>query len=1098
MFKKIVKIVLWIAIVFVAIILIALLIIRIKFPPQKVKALAISEIENAINRKTKIGETWFNPLKGFILNNVVIYQQSPQDTSALDTTIFFHSNRLHLKYRFLSLLKREIEINNILIDQPEINLNQDQNQDWNFEDLIAPDTTVIQPATHDTGTVEFILPVSIKLKNFSINNFTTNIYIDQADTVYTIRSGGLSVNVDDLFLPRKSLDEFKKDARADLRLFSDEKPWELTMRSKSSSEKTELSSRLNLDIKFNISGFNNVKSEGKLALTNLLLKSELNNNPSSSQKIISLPKVAAIFYALATDAEKRNLTLDHLAAQIGDETLFDIKGNITDFSNQPFFDLEVVQSEINLQNLISLILPLFPDTVQQHRKNISIAGLASFKGTKVKGNPLSEHIKDAMTVNLLFSLDNFYGSYVDPEMKLNNLKIRSSVTEVHNINGVQKADVWINASLDSIFMAVDTLKLGYGGLNLNFKTALNKKFLPDSIATRFTMDNFLGVPLNFLLNFKSIDGLNKFQANSNLIVNQLMLGNIPESTLEGFVDLSLILHAETLDKIDLNLKVGTDIIGVQTETEPLILYPMDIQGFGTLSTDTSFHAIKLNQFQMGVNNFASAIMHGNFLFEPQQRLNLVVDNLNIDHEKVMAIMPAQLLEGLETLKVTGSSKFTSEISIILPDNDEPIIDAKGRVSIHAGVEYPDEFFSLKRIVGIVNFNSDGESGKFDLEAILDSLIIEGVQDEPVRNMSLMAVGSFPDLETLRLDSSKLVAPGLMTQVFLKGQIDSLSGNMPTRCDGYLTFDSNNDTVPMLNFLKVSGKLSQKIDLYLVNEIAEIKGELNVDYLDVKYEDIAEFDSIGGLIHFALKYDIEQEKLIENPLNQPFFAEAGSYYYDLLRPYYRQNHKQFSFLRIGKIQSLDYYASDINFDIFISNERIEIPRFDLNAYDGNMSGLFYANLHEGKLDQIEWKIKANLSRLNSAKLIPTRRLKARGSDVNMNLELSGVGVDPASKLEVEGYLYVTKIGPQFTDNVLRSLDPKGTDKGIQGTRKLLNWGYKPKLLSFEVKHGNLYPTIHLVKGKLLTKLIPLNLSGGKIELARIPVKFFMKNMMLESQ
>ena len=97
---------------------------------------------------------------------------------------------------------------------------------------------------------------------------------------------------------------------------------------------------------------------------------------------------------------------------------------------------------------------------------------------------------------------------------------------------------------------------------------------------------------------------------------------------------------------------------------------------------------------------------------------------------------------------------------------------------------------------------------------------------------------------------------------------------------------------------------------------------------------------------------------------------------------------------------------------------------------------------------------------------------------MNLELAGIGIDPASQLDIEGNFYVTQIGPQFTDNVLRSLDPTGTDKSIQDTRKLLNWGYKPKLLSFEIKHGYLYPTIHLVKGKFLTKLIPLKLSGGQ--------------------
>jgi len=137
-------------------------------------------------------------------------------------------------------------------------------------------------------------------------------------------------------------------------------------------------------------------------------------------------------------------------------------------------------------------------------------------------------------------------------------------------------------------------------------------------------------------------------------------------------------------------------------------------------------------------------------------------------------------------------------------------------------------------------------------------------------------------------------------------------------------------------------------------------------------------------------------------------------------------------------------------------------------------------------------------MNSAKLLPTRSRKSKNSDLNMNLELSGKGVDPAGELEVGGYLYVTKIGPQFTDNVLRSLDPKRTDKSIQDTRKLLNWGYKPKLISFEIKHDNLYPSIHLVKGNFFTKLIPLNLSGGKIELARMPVKFFLSNFEFETE
>ena len=1096
MVKKLAKIFLKTAVVIFAIILLALIVLRIIFPPKKIKQFAISEIEIAINRQVMIGKIWFNPFKGLTLNDVIIYQHSPRDTSTFDTTAFFSSDKIHLKYRFLSLLKREIEINNILIEQPEINLKQDQNQRWNFEDLIAPDTTVVQPTPPDTGAFEFSPPVSFRLKKFSFNNFTTNIYIDQIDTIYTIRSGGLSIHVNDLFLPRKSLDEFKKNARADLKLFSDQKPWEFILTTGSPAEIIEFSTELQLDIKIYISGFSDMRSEGKIALTNLLLKE---GDSTSQQHKISLPKLASIFYTLTTDAENGTLSIDHLTGQIGEETIFEIQGNITDFLNQPFFDLEVVKSEINLQNLTSLLIPLLPDTILDKRKDISIDGSLSFKGTKAKGNPLSENITDALAIDFLFSLDDFYASYVDPEMKLNNLQIRSKITEIHNLNGAQKANISLDASLDSIFMSVDTLEMKYGGINLDLEAALNEELMPDSVTTSFTVDNFFDVPLSLSLYFKSLDGINKFLANGNLVVDQLPLGNLPESMLEGFVDLALNLKAESLDQIDLDLKIESDIIEAQTETEPLILYPMDILAKAVLSTDTLFQMIKLKKLEMGINNFASALAHGEFLLDPQQQITVFIDKLNIDHEKVMAILPDQLLEGYESLKVSGSTNLTSKISVVIPENQQPIINADGKVLLNASVKYPDEFFTLGLIQGYLNFESNGESADFNSQFILDSLVIEGIQDKPLRNMSLTIDGRFADWETIKLDSASMMIPDLMTQLFLTAGIDSLtSENIHVMGNGYLTFNTEGDTVSLLNMLKLSGILSQEIDFSMLNNITEITGQLIINNLNVNYEDLAQADSISGRIYFNEKFDIENEIIVKNPLNQSFVAGAGSYYYDLLRPYYQQDRNRFSYLRIGKIKATDYYATDINFDLFIQNERIEIPRFSLKAYDGNMSGLIYANLHEGKPDSIEWKIKANVSRLNSAKLIPTRKLKAKGSDLNMNLELSGTGVDPASRLDVEGYLYVTEIGPQFTDNVLRSLDPKRTDKSIQDTRKLLNWGYKPKLISFEIKHGNLYPTIHLVKGKFLTKLIPLNLSGGKIELARIPVKFFLTNMMVESR
>ncbi|UCE05078.1 MAG: hypothetical protein JSW07_15855, partial [bacterium] len=778
--------------------------------------------------------------------------------------------------------------------------------------------------------------------------------------------------------------------------------------------------------------------------------------------------------------------------------VFDIKGSVTDFLNQPTIDLEVIKSDINLQTIKNSFDTLLPDTLQDKFNKLSLRGKASFNGTTINGNPLSEMIDDALSFKLLFSVDDFSAKYNEPNTRLNNLNLVSDVSGIYNLNGFQKTDINVKLLVDTLSVVVDTLNFALKGLKLDFNTTLNSKFMPDSAITRFRIDNFFDVPLNFTLNFKAKDGFNKYKTNGALVFNQLPLRELSGSTMEGEIDFGMDLHSESLDQIDVNLKVASDLIELQTEPEPLILYPMDIFGKATLAMDTTFQIFKLKQLNLKISDFASALMHGDLFVGTQQNLHLFIDKFTLDHEKVLEILPAQLLEDYESLKITGSTNLTSEVLVKLPENQDPIIAAKGNVSINAGIEYPDQFFTLKRLASELDFETDGTSGKFILRAILDSLIVEDVQDEPLRNISAFASGNFPDLETIKLDTSMILIPDLMTRVLLTAEIDSIATDMQAKFTSQSYLNTAGDSVRLLNMLKLSGQINQKTELSLVNDIAAISGHVFFNDVSLNYDDIAQVDSITGKIYITQKFDIENQKIIENPLQRSFIAQAGSYYYDLLRPYYQQSQNQFSYLRIGKIKAMDYYVTDINFDLFILNEQIEIPRFSLKAYDGNMSGLIYANLHEGKPDQIEWKIKANLSRLNSAKLVPTREVKAKGSDLNMNLELSGTGIDPASQLDVEGYFYVTEIGPQFTDNVLRSLDPKGTDKSIQDTRKLLNWGYKPKLISFEIKHGNLYPTIHLVKGKFLTKLIPLNLSGGKIELARIPVKFFLSNMMAESQ
>ncbi len=1088
--KKLLKLAVWISLICMLLLGITLVVLRLAFPPQKIKRLIIANLESSIQRKISIGDVWFNPLRGFALNDICIYERSDERGDTEDTARFFSAKRFYLRYRFSALFRRKLEVRSISIDDPVINLRRDQAGTWNFADLIAPDTTAIQ--AEDT-TAAFSLPISIDLRRFALNRFTANFFVHQSDSLYSLTSGGLSMFIDELFWPRPSRAMPKIKPRISVRLVSDERPWSLSMTHGDRAPVRYGRAQLDLDLAIKLFGPDFVQSEGNIGITQLTLN-VASQSPSHAQRdSLFFPRFASIRYNAQFDGERGHLSLNELTAMIADETIFRFEGSVADVPSSPNFQLSIVESEIKLKNLINHILPLLPDSIQQRRKEISIDGVASFKGSSITGNPNSDNFDDALKVDLLFWLDNFNATYFAPQSKLTNLSIRSRFTEFHNIHGVQGADIQIDASLDSLFFAADTFQIGFGQLRLNLNSMLQSDLLPDSLNVGFSIANFFEVPLDFNLHFKSISGLEQFRAGAELNVERLPLSNLPASTFTGLVDLSAHLKAERLDHIDLNVLGRSDVVIYETETGPLILNPLNLRGEGWLATTAEFERIRLEQLILKANDFAIAKLTGHLDLSEPSRLELLVNDLVVDHPRLMAYLPASWFEGYETLTIGGRSTATATITAIIPTEGETVIDARGRALVNASLEYPDVFLSLKRIRGTIDFTSDEETAQFDLTGMLDSLIIQGVRDDPIRNMPLWGKAHMPDLETLKLDSAELLVPQLKAKVRMNGQLDSLSGNMPSWFDFIITLDTQQDTIPALNDMRISGRLGGKVHIFLVGDLADITGQVSLEQLFMTYGKIATLDTIEGNIHFTLQYDIEREILIETGSGRSFLGREGSYYYDLLRPQYRSRHPQFSSLRIRRLQAGDYQASDIFIDLLIDNERIEVPRFALTAYGGNIAGLISANLHQGTLDQIEWRVKANVSQLNSAKLLPSRRLRRRGSELNLTTELNGFGLDPARKMDVQGSFYVTRIGPQFTDNVLRSLDPRGTDKSIQDTRRLLNWGYRPRLISIEIKHGNLYPTIHLVKGKIWTKLIPLNLSGGKIQLARIPIKLFMSSM-----
>ena len=164
------------------------------------------------------------------------------------------------------------------------------------------------------------------------------------------------------------------------------------------------------------------------------------------------------------------------------------------------------------------------------------------------------------------------------------------------------------------------------------------------------------------------------------------------------------------------------------------------------------------------------------------------------------------------------------------------------------------------------------------------------------------------------------------------------------------------------------------------------------------------------------------------------------------------------------------------------------------YDGNFVMKASMNLNSGALDDISYNLKGQLSRVNSSILPGVTRQSEEESQIGITFDLIGQGIDPAREIDLAGQLEVTEIGSFATGNLLKSIDPFNVDPNIRSIRRMIKVGYKPKAISFQIKHDSFYPAIFLSQ----PWYSPVRISGGQISISRLPIKFLLDLMAVEAK
>ncbi|MBN1351831.1 AsmA family protein [candidate division KSB1 bacterium] len=1100
---RILKILAWTAGIFIVLLLVLYLAVMLLFPPEKIKQLATEELSAALKRRVSIEKVQLNIFKGIEIQNFVVYESdSLRAIHSHLNSEFISINHIFLKYSLLSLPKRILIIKGIQIDSPEIQLFADNEGRFNFDDIIgaapAP-TETAQAAPPDTtpASAEEVLPVTIDLKKFELKNLSFTVDMLQDTTNLQIRFGSLSGTIHDLHLPRGSEEDLMHNIRATVDFFMENAQLGIDYSSKPDTLAFRAGSSINMSLKLNVSGLQQIDATGNLALQQSHVALRFETEPVFPDNLPLLPELAAISFQFTSNLDSGLIKVNQLAAYFANQLVFRAEGTIENFIEEPLLDLHLKESHIQLDTLMAVAQHLAPPEFRDLLADLDINGSLSISGTQIKGNPAGLTAQDGLSIDSQIKFRNVNVDYARGMAQIKNLNFTANARGVYSEAGL--SNTMVNASMKSPQLRVnpdDTLQFVGNHFELTAQAKLADNMFPTMLTLKSTIDDIFDSFIDIDLKLTSKGSFDDFEANGNIGVSGVRLQTIAEEDIAGIANFKMLLFSNSLDRITLDFTTALDSLMLNTGTIWEELDPLNLEGRLSVSTDTTLTNFYLAPSSIHLSNLLSLRLQGKVLDYGEQGFEFNIDSVEIDHRAVLDRLPDSYREGIESLDISGKTRAEAHISGVIPAEGEVDFDMTARVTHdRIDVDFPDVFLTIDDIAGDSRLRIQPDGLRINSIINIPSLILADVRPTPVRNSSILFEASMPQFETLDIQSCSLKIPDLKNTILITGNIDSLATEPELHFIAQMLFSSDSPC-PIIEDLALKGNSTITAAVYMKKELLAVSGELGLNNLDVHYTDSITVYGIQGNIPFVQKVNVDSLILINEEALYASANYARNLGYEYMKPYYENLHPSMPRITIRQIDILKYLMDDFSMDISIGGGRLEVPSFKFNMFEGNVAGKFSIQLPEVTfenpdllLDSTRLHLKATLSSINSAKLNPAMSVKAQYSRINANLELTSNGLNPEGNFEITGGFYITDIGPRVADNALRMLAPNDV-LGIGVVRGLIRNGFKPLLMSFEIKHEHFYPKIELSQ----PWYFPVKIKGRKVELARMPIKLFLAQAM----
>jgi hypothetical protein len=547
----------------------------------------------------------------------------------------------------------------------------------------------------------------------------------------------------------------------------------------------------------------------------------------------------------------------------------------------------------------------------------------------------------------------------------------------------------------------------------------------------------------------------------------------------------LDFRTDHLQKLSADLFCESSEIHYFLDGEKESAPPIRIESGLRASADPEFQTVTLNSGSITIPDIFKATLTGQY-HPSLKTLSVQLTGAQLQNQGLYRYFPASIKSQISGLALYGYEDLKVNVQAALSGKSLDLgID--GRLSLNQlGMSAPDQRFEVREVNGGFTFkgNQNHLEGQTDIR--LGEIGLRQMNKEPYRDAKFQFSWHLFPGDSLSILNGVIDALSLGLGGSFSFDVGNMTGipNLNTEAD--IMFHSEEAVFPVQD-LELSGllgfHLSGRTIQFGQNRI-QLDGQLKADRFTLAMGKDFTVRNISGFIPIELKYDPENQKIISDSLFRPLSWVE----YENQRQLELSHSEFIKQIRIDTIRFAEYQAEKIVMDFGIAEGYVQIPSFQVNLLDGNLGGSILLDLGSLEKEKVSYAIQAQASRINSAALVGKQAGKEEKTELNMTMAFKGKGIDLERSIDLEGYFYITKMGPKFASTLLESMDPGGSDRSIRMTRKLLNTGWKPKLFSFDLRHGYVYPSLMLTQPWFSPIRIP-----GKLEYGRLPLAFFLKNL-----